>query len=493
MGKKVAAFWIWLGLCMAYSCIILAQDKEPAFTYISPEGIRFQSYSTKWDLDKLKGLYEMLLHCEHGEELAELKQVALYPDRSVGKSGYRVGYYNIKNKSIDLYEVDALPIERTLIHEYGHHFTYYWLQKKEGIYPSQLTEASQWSQIRRLDGFPIRWAGTTLPYSHKWDPEEIMAEDYVLLFGIDSRPLPDRPSDVVNWLRHENDYIPSVLSIPAVRSYWQTAAGLPPKPALKMPVLQQWELVKDETPDEAGPKIHVAFSSAAPSNEHKLMYGIRIMGFGEQGGIPVSITTGLEAEGRGQVEASLDMRPLTQELQTFYLHIQVWALEPESKQIMYTPYYMNWFSFDTETGTLKPMTLPLDKQGLRTMLKNEGMESWPLVLMYLNGKPYNAVRKYQESGVDYIPLRLFSDGDDANQPLNSDGRPLDVQFQQRSVKVQMNQDEAWIDGKSVKLGHFIKKLGSEPVVAVSELPQLFGVVIQWEGDGSGSIVQMDTP
>ncbi|WP_282941640.1 hypothetical protein [Paenibacillus sp. RC67] len=460
MTKVVAAIGLWVSFCFMFSFIIYAQDKEPAATYISPEGIRFQSYSTKWSPDKLRGLYEILIQCEHGEELNQLTQVTLYPEKSVGKSGYRVGYYSIKNKSIELYEVDSVPLERTFIHEYGHHFTYYWLQKKEGIYPAQLTPNSQWSQIRQLDGFPIRWSGSTLPYSHKWDPEEIMAEDYVLLFGIDSRPMPERPSGVVNWLRHENDYIPSVLSIPSVRRYWQSAAGLPIKQPLKMPVLQQWELVKDETSQELE-QLRIVFSSAAASEQQQVMYGIHIIGFGEQGGLPASITTGLESEGRKMIETNLDISPLRKELQTFYIHIQIWALEPISKQIMYTPYYINWFSYDPDSNTMKPMTLPLDKQGLRSMLKSEGMDNWPLVLMYLNGKPFNAIRKYSENGVDYIPLRLFSEGDDVNNSLNNgDDKPLDVQFQQHSVQVQMNQDNVWIDGKSVKLNRSIKKDGN---------------------------------
>ncbi|WP_028549367.1 stalk domain-containing protein [Paenibacillus sp. UNC451MF] len=493
MTKVVAVIGLWISVCFAFSFMIYAQDNEPAATYISPEGIRFQSYSSKWGPDKLRGLYEILLQCEHGEELNQLKQVTLYPDKSIGKSGYRVGYYSIKNKSIDLYEVDSVPIERTFIHEYGHHFTYYWLHKKEGIYPAQLTEASQWSQIRQLDGYPIRWSGSTLPYSHKWDPEEIMAEDYVLLFGIDSRPMPERPSDVVNWLRHENDYIPSVLSIPAVRRYWQTTAGLPSKQPLKMPVIQQWEIITDEEGEEVE-QIRVVFSSAAASEQQQVQYGIRIVGFGEQGGLPVSITTGLVAEGKRLIETNLDIRPLRQELQTFYVHIQIWALEPESKQIMYTPYYINWFSYDHDSKSIKPMTLPLDKQGIRIMLKNEGMDRWPLVLMYLNGKPYNAVRKYNENGVDYIPLRLFSEGEEANSSLNNgDDKPVDVQFQRRSVQVRMNQEQAMIDGKSVKLKRSIKKMGMEPVVPVSELPELFGVAILWDGEDSGMIVQTDTP
>lgn len=492
MTKVVAAIGLWLSLCFTFSLMIYAQDSEPAATYVSPEGIRFQSFSTKWGIDRLRGLYDTLLQCGHGEELNQLKQVTLYPDRSVGKSGYRVGYYSIKNQSIELYEVDSAPIERTFIHEYGHHFTYYWLMKQEGIYPAQLTPTSKWSQIRQLDGFPIRWSGSTLPYSHKWDPEEIMAEDYVLLFGIDSRPMPERAGEAVNMLRHENDYIPSVLSIPAVRRYWQSIAGLPAKQPLKMPVLQRWELVKDEETEEMD-QLHIVFSSAAATEQQQVMYGIHIIGFGEQGGLPSSITTGLEAEGKKMIESTVDISALRKELQTFYIHIQVWAIEPVSKQMIYTPYYINWFSYDPETSSMKPMTLPLDKQGLRNMLKAEGMDSWPLVLMYLNGKPFNAVRKYTENGIDYIPLRLFSDEEDGNNPLNNGGeKPWDVQFQQRKIQVQINQENAWIDGKSIKLNRTIKKIGTEPVVPVTELPQLFGVAIQWDGEGSGQMVQTDT-
>ncbi|MFE5319764.1 stalk domain-containing protein [Paenibacillus sp. NPDC056579] len=488
MGKWGAIMVMVIGAGLLWSSLSKAVDREPS-VYVSPEGIRFVSYSTEWKEDRLSRLYNLLTSCEHGEELNKLKQVLLYPERSIGKSGFRVGHYDAETATIRLYEVDATPVERTFIHEYGHHFTYYWLHRTEGIYPDDIKPASAWAELRQLDGFPVRWAGSPLPFIHKWDPGEIMAEDYVLLFGVGSRPMPEEPQQTVYFLRHENDYIPAVQTLPEIRRYWEKAAGLTPKQPLRQPVIRQWSVDGDK---ESADALHLSFTSSATDSNQSIQYGIRIIGFSDQGGLPTTSTTGMTAVGQEEIEASLDIRSIQRELNSFYAQIQIWALDQESKQLTYTPYYMNWFSYDADTDALKPIPLPLEKQGVPRMLKHEGMDRWPIVVMFMNGMPVTAVRKYDDNGTVYVPLRLFTEGTPGSETMD-DANLVRFQFSNHLVQVQLNQEQAFVDGQSVRLRHAIKKIGKEPVVPVSELPTLLGAAVQLDEEGGGMFVNTGAP
>ncbi|WP_249862641.1 stalk domain-containing protein [Paenibacillus konkukensis] len=482
---------IWL---IGASIVGAREEEQPKAVYISSEGIQFESYSPMWDTDRLRSLYELLIQCEHGEELQHLNKVLLYPEKSVGKSGSRVGLYDRESASISLYEVESLPVERTLIHEYGHHFTYYWLYRKDGVYPNQLTEHSEWAELRELDGYPVRWAGSKLPFIHKWDPDEIMAEDYVQLFGVGAKPIPDDPKDVVYLLRHENEYIPAVQTLPEVRRYWESAAGLAPRTPLKLPQIERWEPMDASDGEGEGGLYRLVFTSAAADDAQTVQYGIRVAGFSEQGGMPVILTAGLAVQGSGSVETVLDLQAL-QQLNRFYAHIQIWALEPESHQLMYTPFYMNWYAYHPESGALSATGMPLEKQGLPRMLKSEGMDRWPMAVVIMNGKPAAAVRKYDENGIVYVPLKVFSDDappdSSLDRSLDGDGKPVHLRFHRRTVQLQLNAEEADVDGQTIKLRHPAKKMGKEPAVPVDDLPELFGVAVGWDEDGSGMYVQAE--
>lgn len=152
MRLSLTVCGILLAIFVIFSDQAVAQRLEAA-AYRSPEGIHFVSYSTLWNEQKLKELYESLLKCEHGEELSTLKQVILDPGPSEGKSGSRVGSYNADTQVIRLFEVDTTPVVRTLIHEYGHHFTYYWLQKRKVLLLDNLQSLQPGPRLDSLVAF----------------------------------------------------------------------------------------------------------------------------------------------------------------------------------------------------------------------------------------------------------------------------------------------------------------------------------------------------
>jgi hypothetical protein len=141
----------------------------------------------------------------------------------------------------------------TLSHEYGHHFTYYWLIAKEHKLPSDST--TKWASLRGAERYPVLFSEDTSDpeYTHYWDPGEIMADDYMALFGS-----PNAKLSMVNSLRAEdgngfygeieNETLPSAMTLASVRNYWLKLSGLKdPLPLVfKEPKLTKIQAVESE-------------------------------------------------------------------------------------------------------------------------------------------------------------------------------------------------------------------------------------------------------
>ncbi|NOU95305.1 hypothetical protein GC093_19040 [Paenibacillus sp. LMG 31456] len=490
---KNTMIWGFLLFICLYASLPVHAEEDKAAVFVSPEGIRFSSYSQHWNAEKLQGLYEMLLKCAHGEELAELKEVILNPKSSTGKSGFRVGNYNVKTQTIQLYEVDSSEVNRTLIHEYGHHFTFYWLQKKEGYYPNLLTELSGWSKIRQLEGYPIRWFGSKLPYNHKWDPVEIMAEDYVLLFGVAGIALPDQAKDVVNLLRHENEYIPSPQSIPALRSFWEGIAGLTPQVPLGVPIIQQWDAVGIKGEDNGS--LHMTFTPAAADGQQQIEYGINVMGFGERVSIPVKWTTGVTGSGNDLVEAQLDVN-LFQEFPPNYYYIQIWSLDRANQQLTYTPFYMNWLQYNASSQQLKAISPPMENYGWQENLMREGMKQWPLINIFINGKPVTATQRHEgEDFRVYVSWRLFNKEelptDNTNDLRFQNVWQLTANYNEHDVEYIIDNDYFLVNGTYTKLLKPLKWVGNEPFIYINDLEQMFGLSVKLDESGTGLYIELN--
>jgi len=244
--KRVTAFVLALMLFVVLPVSASAAQTRaliPHASFLSPEGIRFISYSSKWGLEELKELYDIFKQLPKGEEIGYLNRIALLETGSKHANGrYFSSMIQIndgpwmleKGRRIEIYEVHKKSLEEVgwiLAHEYGHHFTYYWLLKAEGKDPDD--PAIGWAKVRQLGGLPVYERSI----EHFWDPEEIMADDYAVLFAPPALKQwlakQDRP-DLVSVV--ENQYLPAAESVPELRVYWARITGLDLEaPAFKAP------------------------------------------------------------------------------------------------------------------------------------------------------------------------------------------------------------------------------------------------------------------
>lgn len=229
-------------------------------TYETEIGITINSYAENWTGQKLIDIYNELLNNTHGGEINYLKEINIYPTNPRG--GKEEGIYNAvyskisvlgkekiiisKENSIELYNMKdkdkVEDIARTLSHEYGHHFTLFYLIKYENKTFEQWKDTILY-RVREANKYP-KIVGD---YSngHKWNFIEICAEDYVQLYGsplakkvYDFDDIKDRYSkgkidkvirydySTYNINPQENNEIPLALNLPNLKEYWEAASGI---------------------------------------------------------------------------------------------------------------------------------------------------------------------------------------------------------------------------------------------------------------------------
>lgn len=177
-------------------------------TYLSPEGIRFESDCEAWDETMLEALYQELLQNRHGAELNTLSRVTVYPQadefaaathaqtRETNELHLRTpvlpdrALFTFTRSAgvISLYggeeNTTVASMASSLSHEYGHHFTLtYLLSDERGA--NQYYE-SQYAQLRglRADNSFVNTGNAQTYYdNHSRYVVEIAAEDYVTLMG----------------------------------------------------------------------------------------------------------------------------------------------------------------------------------------------------------------------------------------------------------------------------------------------------------------------
>ena len=242
-----------------------ATSGQPVAEYRGPSGVRIASYSTVWATQaQLKEIYDELLRNLHGEELSLLDAVELHPEPGEASQGYWDGSWITwpstgpvmqPGRRIVLYDMDkrssVREIAPALSHEYGHHFTYYYLGKREGVLFDDAWAQTEWAKRRGLLDYPEADSGP-----HRWNPAEVAADDYVLLFG---SPMAHEvayagvstyyPSDGTTvWYPaarlQENWALPLPTERTGLRQYWLDAMGssaaalglpaVPPSPALRI-------------------------------------------------------------------------------------------------------------------------------------------------------------------------------------------------------------------------------------------------------------------
>lgn len=170
---------------------------EPLAVFEGDSGIKIISYCTQWStLSKLESVHNELLKNRHGDEIEFLSAVYLYPDSPNGVASCYYPSYSSQDGRIVYHEDRYIELfnckyyesiydmARYLSHEYGHHFTFYYMTTQENM-TSQQWVKSTYSDIRGLSDKPqITFQGDlSKPYVYEWDIAEILANDYVQLYG----------------------------------------------------------------------------------------------------------------------------------------------------------------------------------------------------------------------------------------------------------------------------------------------------------------------
>lgn len=260
-----------------FATVIPAMATGEVCVYTAPDGFKVVSYSQAWNTQqKLKSVYDELLLNTHGEEFKLLRKINILPGadpQGSSVAGKWFGLWQIKNgvpvlegnRYIDIYNGNKYrtinEIARTLSHEYGHHFTYYYFYKKEKK-SWDYWRSSQFALARGIKNNPNVSATAQ---EHMWSVQEIAAEDYVQLFGsptakksVQFKDISQRleenntsfsySTDIYNFHPQENFNLPLASNNQQLKNYWLSASGIkdkwgraPSKPVLKLEQVKRIE------------------------------------------------------------------------------------------------------------------------------------------------------------------------------------------------------------------------------------------------------------
>ena len=193
MKKWFAGLTILLAsLALSFSAHAAAREGYTPFAEAAFDRLTIVSFSEYWDEDGIAALYAELLQNVHGEELALLGHIYLYPDSPAGVAGQY--FEDVTHRAdgtlsfgasayIELFNMDrrraVADVAPVLSHEYGHHYTIINITAHERLYTTEWG-LSQYGALRNLAAHPVSY-GFNADYA--WDVTEIAANDYVQLLG----------------------------------------------------------------------------------------------------------------------------------------------------------------------------------------------------------------------------------------------------------------------------------------------------------------------
>lgn len=257
---------------------IFAQNRsgygKPLATYKAAEGFTITSYCSNWNTySKLREIAKELLSNEYGEEIAYLENIYIYPDSPDGVLAYThydlsrnySGNYTYKdNAYIEIFDGNQYNNTKdmawVLSHEYGHHFTIYHMINKENKFFNEW-KSTGYAQVRNIVGHPkISYETDAIGDLYKWDIMEMVAEDYVQLFGspnarrsivykdIQQKVHEDINSQfnhtpAFNMKPQNNLEIPLAADVRGLEEYWRNLANLPKQKSNKVPKRPNLKLV----------------------------------------------------------------------------------------------------------------------------------------------------------------------------------------------------------------------------------------------------------
>lgn len=252
-----------------------------AISYVSPEGIIFTSSASGWSNSDLIDLYQnFITNNQHGEELKSLRRITVVAGNGCpasSDSDLGVGGCYLSNGEIILNGGenwnDGKEINPVLSHEYGHHFSYYWIK-----------DYAKWSKLRGLDYYPVNSAIHYDSSGHHWSILEIMADDYATLYG-DKRFRINEANkdngDVPRFTLNENNIVPDPTQLPELNTYLQTLTGLVPNGQITSGKIPQLVSFQPEN-HEDGLYYRIEFTSATTDVNKTITYFISVGRFADK-------------------------------------------------------------------------------------------------------------------------------------------------------------------------------------------------------------------
>lgn len=250
---------------------IKTESDSNAFASYTKDGISFISYSEKWPEENLQLLYEELMNNSHGNEIDYLKEIIIYADAEkeyvsgLQESSQNTIDINIlstlvpKDFSISFVTIDTTirlyngdtrttvsEMSRTLSHEYGHHFTNYYIFSNLDLDEWLLSDYAKLRGLSPANSFSKIEDFDRYMENHMWYIQEIAAEDYIQLFGsktanqvityydvLDSLNGKDKSNELSenisgsNAIPQENMNLPLAADIPGLSEYFSSFINTP--------------------------------------------------------------------------------------------------------------------------------------------------------------------------------------------------------------------------------------------------------------------------
>ena len=237
---------------------------DALYRFEAPEGFIILSHSSAWNDEKLIDLYHELKLNAHGEEIEKLSEIIVFghdnedinalatyspgitstvfyinfpaiPDDFTVEFPKIMGRINIYGGNT---KTTIESIAGSLSHEYGHHYTFYYMFDYE-MRVNDLLGMSNYAKLRQADRFNLIGRTSESPeyflYRHLY-LLETAAEDYVQLMGspttrqvmdyVDVKQLVDGAeqitdrSDARNAFPQENMMIPLAFEVPSLLDYY---------------------------------------------------------------------------------------------------------------------------------------------------------------------------------------------------------------------------------------------------------------------------------
>ena len=415
----------------------------------------------------------------HGEELSYLGTVNLRPDQPAGQVGNcqlkwhrdrhgRLQMY--KGRVINLYYAEKYTtvdeVAKSLSHEYGHLFTYYWLIKRENKLPDDPT--SGWAAIRQLHDLPVRWRGSQLPYSHFWEPAEIMADEYALLFA----PAVAK-ADISQLQRYvENTAVTPPDSVPGLREYWLNLAGLGTSstPPLLQPQLVSLQPQSLDSPWGPQPAYAISFAPASEDVE-------------QQARLQYSLSWSTQAEPYGRYSVGM---PITQQGSADFIYgshktagdtwllvnmpagkgfFRVCVLDPLTGQYTHSPMY--WFDF---TDPLQPRRISdqfrYDDNRIRVYIDHQ-LQTYQQPPLIINNKTM-------------VPMRSIFEALGAQVAWHGADRSITARQDDTVIQLVLDRPLAYINGQPVPLAQPPTLVNSRTMVPIRFISEALGAQVHWD-------------